>query len=193
MNLHKAAALLLVLLPTVALAKTKKPEVPAVFGNARFVYVESPDGDLFKPGVYPEDRTAISDVQDALRDWNRYVLTTHREEAELVFVVRKGRLASGQLHGGVQIGQPLPPGQMPGHGPGQSGSGDSVGTRAEVGPEDDMLEVYMLNPEGKLTGPIWNRSQTDGLNAPQLQLLRQLRDAVERAYPATTAGKQSKP
>jgi hypothetical protein len=193
MNLQKAAALLLVLLPTVALAKTKKPEVPAVFSNARFVYVESPDGDLFKPGVYPEDRSAIVDVQDALRDWNRYVLTTHREEAELIFVVRKGRLVNGQIEGGVQIGQTVPPGQMPGHGSGQSGSGNSVGTRAEVGPEDDTLEVYMLNSDGKLMGPVWNRSQSDGLDAPQLPLFRQLKDAVERTYPATTAGKQSKP
>jgi hypothetical protein len=184
-------ALLLAVLAPAALAKTKKPEVSAAFRNATYVYVESSDGDVFKPGLYPADREAIGNVLDALRDWKRYTLTTRREQAELVFVVRKGRLANAQLGGQVHLGQPLPPNQSPGHGPGSAGNG--VDTEGEVGSEEDMLRVYMLNPSGKLMGPIWNRTFTDGLEAPQLLLFHQLKDAVEQAYPAAQASQPTKP
>jgi hypothetical protein len=182
------AALLLGMLPFAAMAKNKKPEVAAAFGSATYVYVESTDGDVFKPGLFPADRETIGEVEDAVRDWNRYKLATKREQAELLIVVRKGRLANGRLGGQPPIGSPLPPNQSPnqapGHAPGIGGNAGGVETGAEVGPEDDMLRVYMLNSDGKQTGPIWNRSMTDGLDAPQLVLFRQLRDAVERAYPA---------
>jgi len=190
-------AALLLFLPAAMLAKDKKPNVPAVFGTATYVYVESPDGDFFRPGLYPADRRAIGDVEDALRDWKRYKLAVKRDEAEIVIVVRKGRLANGRLGPQVQMGQPAPPGQSPnqapGHGPGIGASGPGVETGAEVGPEDDMLRVYMLNPDGKMIGPIWNRTLTDGLDAPGLLLFRQLKDAVEKAYPATTASQPGKP
>jgi hypothetical protein len=196
-------ALLMLLLPTVGLAKNKKPDVAAVFNNATYVYVEAEDGDVFKPGLYPADRQAIYDVEDALHRWKRYTLTTERNQAELVFVVRKGRLASGRLGGSLPIGQPLPPGQVPGRGqgssgpgstgPGSTGGGPGIAAGAEAGPEDDMLRVYMLNPDGKLMGPVWNRTLTDGLDGPQLVLFEQLKNAVERAYPQTSAGNQSKP
>jgi|HubBroStandDraft_1064217.scaffolds.fasta_scaffold23143_2 hypothetical protein len=193
MRSDKAAVLLVVLLPAFALAKPKKTDVPAIFRNATYVYVESPDGDVMRPGLYPADRNAIEDVEDALRDWNRYTLTTRRDQAEIVIVVRKGRLTSGQLNGRVPVGQPLPSNPAPGHGPGSAGNGPGYGTEAEVGPEDDMLRVYLLDPDGKLGGPIWNRTLTDGLDEPQLLLFQQLKSAVERAYPLTTASHQSKP
>jgi hypothetical protein len=193
MKPDKVAALLLALLPAFALAKPKKTDVPAIFRIATYVYVESSDGGEMRPGLYPADRNAIADVEDALRDWNRYTLTTRRDQAELVIVVRKGRLASGQLSGRVPVGQPLPSNQAPGHGPGSAGNGTGLGTEAEVGPEDDMLQVYLLDPDGKLVGPIWNRTLTDGLDEPQLPLFQQLKSAVERAYPPTTASQPSKP
>src|SRR5664279_4526181 len=77
-------------------AKTKKnaAHLPAVFRNATYFYVESVDGGPFKPGLLPEDRQAISDVQNEIQDWGRYTLTMERHDADLVFVVRKGRIAS---------------------------------------------------------------------------------------------------
>ena len=92
MKPHKAIALLL-LFPAALLLQAKdkkKTIVPAVFGQARYVYVEAVDGREFDPNLYPEDREAIADVRDALADWNRYTLTTEREQADLVIVVRKG-------------------------------------------------------------------------------------------------------
>lgn len=194
----KAIALILVALPLAASAKNKKPEVSAVFANATYVYVESPDGDLYRPGLDPGDRQAIANVQDALRDWNRYKLTPQRNEAELIFVVRKGRIASGRIGGGIGVPQPLPPGQTP-HGPVQGGGdagpagGPGFEAGAEAGPEDDMLRVYTLDPGHKLMGPIWNRTETDGLEAPRLLLFQQLKSAVEKAYPSTSASQPSKP
>ncbi|MGB6691372.1 MAG: hypothetical protein WBE76_26355 [Terracidiphilus sp.] len=203
MRHKKFVALLLVVLPAAAPAKTKKTDVPAVFRNATYVYVESPEGDLYRPGLYPADREAIADVQDALRDWNRYALTARRDQAELIFVVRKGRIASGRIGGDISMGQPLPPTQAPGHGPGQTGpgqtgsgpagSGAGIETGVDVGPEDDMLRVYTLSTEGKLQAIVWDRTLTDGLDEPQLILFKQLKAAVDKAYPSTTASQPSKP
>jgi hypothetical protein len=177
------AALVLLLAPACAMAKDKKPAVPAILGTATYVYVEAQDGDLMQPGLYPPDRQAIGDVEDALREWKRYKVTTLKDKAEIVVVVRKGRVANGQVEG--QVAQPLPPGRGP----------VSTGTdaRAEFGQEEDMLRVYMQDANGKRVGPVWDRSMTDGLDAPQLLLFRQLKDAVEKAYPQTAASQTGKP
>src|SRR5665213_4015292 len=94
----KVMVLLLLLLPTVAAAqkKGKKPSMPEAFDHARYVYVEAIDGDEFKRGLYTADRLAIADVKDALKKWGRYTLIYDRENADLVFVVRKGRLTSAR-------------------------------------------------------------------------------------------------
>ena len=196
MKLWKAIPLAWMLVPAGAGAKDKKPQVAAVLGTATYTYVESPDGDAFRPGLYPEDRRAIGDVENALRDWNRYRLTTRRNEAEIVIVVRKGRLANGRIGAQVPIGQPTPPNQpptQPGRGPGIGAGGPGVDTGVEAGSDEDMLRVYMLNPDGKLVGPIWNRTMTDGLDEPGLLLFRQLKDAVEKAYPQPAAAQPAKP
>jgi hypothetical protein len=192
MSRSEAIALLLILIPALALAQQKAKkhnDVPAVFQYAHFVYVEAPDGDAMKPGLYPADRQAIADVQDSLRDWNRYALATRREDAEVVLVVRKGRLASAQVHAGVSVGTRVPSGGNSTSGPapgqaGQGGDGAGAGAEGEVGPENDMLRVYLVNGDGKLTGPLWTREIQDGLDPPTLLLMQQLRTAVERAYPS---------
>jgi hypothetical protein len=59
-----------------------------------------------------------------------------------------------------------------------------------VGEPDDMLRVYIPN-DGKLTSIVWDRTMEGGLDAPSVQLVRQLKAAVEKAYPpsATTTKK----
>ena len=186
MKLEKAVALTL-LIPAALLlqAKDKKPEkVPAVFGQARYVYVEAIDGQEFDPNLNPDDRIAIADVRDALDNWKRYVLTTSRSEANLVIVVRKGRAESGNVgftphHGQLPngAGQPSPSGPL--------GSGAQVG--ADVGPAEDLLEVCTVNTDGKLSSPLWQHSMPDGLRAPQVMLLEQFEEAVDKAYPLQPA------
>ena len=196
MRVLKLAVPLLVcfLIVTLAQSKPKKPDVPAVFQNARYVYVEAVDGDLLKPGLYPEDRQAITDVQASIRAWNRYAIALNRNEADLVIVVRKGRLAGAQLHGGISGGTRSQPGQAqnPDSAGGpiiQGGRSTEVGAGGEVGPEEDLLRIYIQN-DGKLTGVVWSREQDGGLDAPAVQLIAQLKAAVEHAYPQTASTKK---
>jgi hypothetical protein len=180
------ATLLLLVAPfAVAQQKPKKhSDLPAVFSNARYVYVQAEDGDIMRPGLYPEDRDAISDVHQGIRDWNRYAVTTNREDADLIFIVRKGRIAGAQGRIGVSGGSPRQPGApVPGSDPRQDGIGTSVGAAGEVGPPDDLMRVYTQTPDGKPTGPLWSREMKDGLDAPSVLLLQQLKQAVERSYP----------
>jgi hypothetical protein len=192
MKLSSRIALVLLLLPTLLIAQTKKKHtVPAIFNNARYVWVETIDGrDVFSPGLNPDDRQAISDVEDALRDWKRYSLTTQRSEAELVFVVRKGRLVAAKIGGTAGGGsgpRPQPfPGQRPVTGPDAAGTADSapgVMVGAEAGSPDDLLQVRVLNTDGRLGAVLWERMFPDGLDAPQVSLVAQLKKAVEHDYP----------
>ena len=197
MKFLRSIAILLTLVAPLALAKNKKKDIlPAVFSNARFVYVQAEDGDILKPSLFPEDRDAIANVQEALKHWNRYSLTMHRNEADLIIIVRRGRLAAAQLHGGVGAGTPTGIGaSYPGRNPAGSGNPnpggnadrpdnvDAMGARGEAGPADDTLRVFSLTPEGKLSGPVWSRDMKDGLDAPDVALLRFLRDAVDHDYP----------
>jgi hypothetical protein len=192
MKLLKTIPLLLVLAltPGTVQAKAKKPyKLPAVFNQSRYVYVEAVEGQEFDPRLGPEDIQAIADVDKALGDWNRYVLTISREQADLIFVVRKGHLLTAKV--GVQVGsrtQGVP--NRPANGP---LPGDGVADGGEVGSPDDLLEVYLPSPDDAHGTLIWQRTLADGLNAPQLTLFKQLKDEVERTYPIQTTSKASKP
>jgi hypothetical protein len=158
------------------------------------VYVEGVDGDLLKPGLYPEDRQAITDVEDSIRAWNRYAIALNRNEADLVIVVRKARLAGAQLHAGISGGTRTQPGQSPNPdsngGPNiQGGRSTEVGAGGEVGPDVDLLRIY-IQTDGRLTGTVWSREQDGGLDAPAVPLIAQLKAAVEHAYPQTASTKK---
>jgi hypothetical protein len=213
MKLFKAKVLLLLLLPAtmVAQKKEKKPSLPEVFEHARFVYVEAIDGEEFNPGLDTADRLAIADLRDAIKAWGRYTLTAEREKADLVFVVRKGRLAEGQAGnvnsgiengGGIEAGQdPLgrsqsgqQAGQQGGQFPGQQRErGPGFGAGGEADREDDLLKICQLKPDGKLSGSLWIHSFANGLEAPRLLLFTQFKDALEKAYPSAPASAPAKP
>lgn len=55
--------------------------------NARFVYVTSYDGPQFSPYLLPEDRAAISRVQDAVRSWGDYIVVYRPQQADMILVV----------------------------------------------------------------------------------------------------------
>jgi|SRR5215472_5332503 len=166
----------LCVVPALVFAVGKKDKkVPALFGNAQYVYVESEDGDLYTPGLLQEDRQAIIDVEDSIRAWKRYTLTAKPEDAQLMFIVRKGRVAGGKVGGGV--GNPGPVPQPPGQ-----RNPPFVVVGGETGPADDLLEVRTVQ-DGKLASQIWFRTQPDGLISPRVPLMKELRDAVDRDYP----------
>jgi len=190
-----AALLLLTMIPTLCLAqkKPKKPDIPAALAQARFVYVEAMDGGEFDRDLSPADRIAIADARDYLKAWGRYTISYERDKAELIFVVRKGRLAEADADVGIGNGQD-PNFPSASQGPmGQPGTQNqnrqrqrdmTMGVGGEVGPADDLLQVCLFNVDnGKRSGPLWIRTQAHGLSAPRMQLLAQFRDAVEKAYP----------
>src|SRR5436189_3349728 len=49
----------------------KVPAFPGTLANARYVYVASYDGDQFDRNLLPEDREAISAVQDSIQKWGK--------------------------------------------------------------------------------------------------------------------------
>src|SRR5258708_3996421 len=103
-----AAALLLMFGAMPLIAGEHVP--PAAFKSAQFVYVQAEGGDDGSQRLYAPDRAAISDVEDGLREWNRYSLTTNPSDADLIFVVHKGRVGGIAGGGGIGTGSPFPRG-----------------------------------------------------------------------------------
>jgi hypothetical protein len=58
-----------------------------VLRNARYVYVTSYDGDQFNFNLFPQDREAIANVQDALRKSGRYMVVYEPRNADMVLAV----------------------------------------------------------------------------------------------------------
>ena len=191
MKLGRCLALLLLIAPLLGYAEKKKhTDAPAVFETAKSVYVEAEDGDYAKPGLSAADRQAIADVQDAMRTWNRYQLAVHREQADVVLVVRKGQPGNGDAGIGLSgsfRGSAQGTGAMPGPVSGQPGSPDSQSPGVQAGGVEDRLRIYAVDPNGKIVGPVWTRELPNGLDAPGVILVQQLKMAVERAYPAPPA------
>ena len=61
---------------------------PKTLTNARYVYVASYDGDQFDPNLLPDDRSAIANVQDSLRQWGRYVIVYRAQDADMILLVQ---------------------------------------------------------------------------------------------------------
>jgi hypothetical protein len=88
------SVLCLFLLAGVAAVAAPKPApqsqpFPKTLINARYVYVTSYDGDQFDRNLLPEDRQAISDVQDAIREWGHYILVYNPKQADMILAVQK--------------------------------------------------------------------------------------------------------
>lgn len=179
--MHRAAATVLFLaLTSIPLLAGRKHVPPAAFKTAQYVYVQADDGDGNSPRLYSPDRAAISDVEDGLREWSRYSLTTNPSDADLIFVVHKGR--TGGMAGGGGMGSPFPRGPI--------GTGGPMGTG--LGTSDDTLRVYMpgVSRRGAL---LWTGSARGGLDGPDVPLLSELRKSVEDAYPDPPPDPKKKP
>lgn len=93
MKRYSAVLGLLLLLAASAVAapnvsQSKVLPFPRTLTNARYVYVAAYDGDQFSPDLLPEDRAAIANVQDSLRQWGRYVIVYRRQDADMVLLVQ---------------------------------------------------------------------------------------------------------
>lgn len=89
--MKRAVLIVLALFGIAALAASSQystPPFPKTLINAKYVYVTSYDGDQFDQRLLPEDRQAISSVQDAIQKWGHYVLVYRPENADMVLVVQ---------------------------------------------------------------------------------------------------------
>jgi hypothetical protein len=84
---------LLVLAAGIALAAPSAPAAvkpfPKTLINAKYVYVTSYDGNEFSWNILPEDRQAISNVQQAIQDWGHYILVYQPRQADMILAVQK--------------------------------------------------------------------------------------------------------
>jgi hypothetical protein len=150
------------------LAAKEKAGFPNQIVKAKYVLVTTYFGDnLADSRVPPADRQAVIDVQDAIRDWGRYSLVYERKNAELIILVRKGR--TSEIRDGIGI---------------HSGSGKtpSLGpiNEADGGDPEDMLAVYNASL-GTDAAPLWRDRMHNGLSAPDVKLIYELRTKVEAA------------
>ena len=86
------AGILILLAAISALAAPKPssatvPAFPGTLANARYVYVASYDGDQFDTNLIPEDRNAISAVQNAIQTWGKLTLVYQPSDADIIILV----------------------------------------------------------------------------------------------------------
>ena len=63
------------------------PAFPGTLANARYVYVASYDGDQFDTNLLPDDREAISSVQNAIQGWGKLTLVYQASQADIILLV----------------------------------------------------------------------------------------------------------
>ena len=86
------AVILILMTAITALAAPKPstadmPAFPGILANASYVYVASYDGDQFNTNLLPEDREAISAVQDAIQKWGKLTLVYQPSQADIIILV----------------------------------------------------------------------------------------------------------
>jgi hypothetical protein len=70
-----------------AAASGNPPQMPRTLANARFVYVAAYDGDEFDPNLLPDDRAAISRVEDAIQKWGKLTVVYRPQDADIILMV----------------------------------------------------------------------------------------------------------
>jgi hypothetical protein len=82
-------ALTLTLTTLSAAAASGNPQqMPRTLANARFVYVAAYDGDQFNPNLLPDDRAAISRVEDAIQKWGKLTVVYRAQDADIILMVQ---------------------------------------------------------------------------------------------------------
>lgn len=192
---------LILLFASLAGAKDKKKAVlPAEILKAQTVLVVI-NPEAGEPLTDPTaNRRAQEDVEKALMKWGRFRLVMESQTADLVLAVRKGTgravrptIGGGPIDSRPVILQPSEPGDIRVGGqrgrppdlsqPGVGGPQDTEPrVRTEVGPSEDMLEVYRGGTEYPLdSAPVWRYMAKDALRPPAVSAVDQFRKAIDEA------------
>lgn len=187
----------LLLAPSFAKEK-KKLLLPAYILQARTVRVMI-DPDAGEPLDQPRaNYMARESVEKALMEWGRFDILTDGQESDLVIVIRtgNGRTMQPTIHGGpidqrpgwgqstdsstrigVQQGQ-VPPASDPGMRPPNRGPQVSN----DIGPSDDIFEVYRGDIQYPLdSAPGWRYMAKDCLREPKVIAVEEFRKAIVAA------------
>jgi hypothetical protein len=167
--LRISALLSLVLLLVPSTEAKDKSQLPKLVVTARFVLVTTYFGDQpASSRIMPDDLQAVGDVQDSIKKWGRYTVVYRREDADLILLVRKGRVAEALTGVHIPLGTDAP--------------NPSIGTsvNADAGDPQDMIAIYQAT-RGIDSPPLWRARQMDGLKAPKMRLVQDLRTQVEAA------------
>ena len=62
------------------------PAFPGTLANAQYVYVAAYDGDQFDTNLLPEDREAISSIQNAIQSWGKLTLVYQPSQADIIIL-----------------------------------------------------------------------------------------------------------
>ncbi len=175
----------------------KKSTLPEIVLRAQTVRV------VIAPGAgEPLDQplansTARENVEKALSEWGRYRLVMDGAQADLVIAVRTGndRMLRPTIQGGpvdqrggvaqgtdstIRIGGQQ--GRPPNNDPTMSPLDQSPHVSNQVGPSDDMLEVYLGGVDALESAPVWRFHAKDCLRAnPQVRAVEEFRKAVADA------------
>jgi hypothetical protein len=149
-------------------AQTGIKPLPKLVVQAKYVLVTTYQGyNLASPDVMPDDREAVVAVQNAVKKWGRYQLAYRPEDADLILLVRKGRVVATQPQ--MRVGKSsATPWEVAGAVP------------VDAGDSRDMLALFESNVG--LDGPaLWRSFTAGGLDGPTLPLVQQLRKAVEES------------
>ncbi len=138
--------------------------LPALVAKAQFVMVMSQREADFgqRPDVF--DLKAVNDVENAVHKWGRYKLVYRKEDADLIFSVRRA---------GASLGPAGAPRPSPGGGLGM-----------DYASEGDYLAVYNAHT-GTSGAKLWSKAQKDGLATPKMPLLQAFQDDVEKSATKT--------
>lgn len=181
---------------SLAFAKDKNKRVlPAYVMQARTaVVLINPDAG--EPLDHPySNSTARDSVEKALLDWGRFNLLSDGQESDLIFVVRTG---NGKAMQPTMKGGPID--QRPGYGEttdstirigGRQGQPPSTEDQSvpspnqgphmgnEVGPAEDMLEVYRGGVQYPLDSPpVWRYVAKDCLRSPKVAAIEEFRKLI---------------
>jgi hypothetical protein len=186
MSLRRKSCLpILLCFATVAsIASAQDKTTPETLVRSKYVYIGimRADGgvdDNFSTSS-PDDRRVRDSVEDAFRKWKRYNVTLNRNHADIVVLVRKGRLGSLTLGG-----SPIDTGSTTG----SSGRRSSDDTRnkpgvtlaADGGPNVDVLEVRSGPAAGGTDMLLWRQTGKDALTGAPPRLFERLKDEVEKS------------
>ena len=207
--LQKTALICLTFLfATLSSGKDKnKIILPADVLNARTVLVVVKPGSGEPLSNPMANQNAQENVEKALMKWGRFNLALDARTADLIIAVRKGSgqavrptvigggidqrpLIVAPTDGNIRIGGQR--GKQPDLTSAGSSSENSPHVQTEVGPSEDLFEVYRGGMEAPLdASPVWRYMAKGSLNAPNVPAVEQFRKVINEAV--KSAGNKPQP